>query len=82
MLKTISDRTGMPIGTCANFLIGFALVSGGGNMAAFPPEIQTAFAADMLSAIGDLFKIAGIQAIRQTSIAELYERLLGPQQDS
>jgi hypothetical protein len=41
-----------------------------------PREVQTAITADILSALGDVFKIAGAQMIAKTSIADLYQRLL------
>jgi hypothetical protein len=75
-LKELADKTGMPIGTCANLLIITLLYNADKSLSGFRPETQKALTADALAAIGELFKMASLEAIRNTSIAELYQNLL------
>lgn len=81
-LKHISDKTGISMGGWANF---FIVGSIGNNwkqiIAALPPEIQTALVTDFMSVLGDLFKMIGMEAIKNTSIADLYQKLLKPEKD-
>jgi len=48
---------------------------------AFPPEVQSALTADMMAGIAELFKAIGLDAVRQTSLADLYQKLLQPEPD-
>jgi hypothetical protein len=75
-LKELADKTGMTIGTCANLLIITLLYNADKSLSGFHPETQKALTADALAAIGELFRIASLEAIRNTSIAELYQSLL------
>jgi hypothetical protein len=75
-LKELADKSGMTIGTCANLLIITLLYNADKSLSGFRPETQKALTADALAAIGELFKIASLEAIRNTSIAELYQNLL------
>jgi hypothetical protein len=75
-LKELADKTGMTIGTCANLLIITLLYNADKSLSGFHPDTQKALTADALAAIGELFKMASLEAIRNTSIAELYQNLL------
>jgi hypothetical protein len=76
-LKEMADKTGLTIGTCANLLIVLMLYNADKTLSTFRPEIQRALTADILSAFGDIFKLASLETIRNTSIADLYQNLLG-----
>jgi len=76
LLKSLSEKSGMSIGTWANFLIGVSLFTIDKDLAGFPQDIKAAIIADMMSSIGELFKAVGMEAIRNTSIADLYKKLL------
>ena len=81
-LKHISDKTGMSMGAWANFLITSSLATNWksvGNV--LPTEIQTALVADFMSILGDLFKMASKDTIKNTSIADLYQKLLNPEKN-
>ena len=82
-LKHISDKTGVSMGYWANFLIvgSFATKNGAEIFKTLPAEIQTALASDSMSIIGDLFKMIGLEAIKNTSIADLYQKLLNPEKN-
>ena len=81
-LKDISDKTGMSMGAWANFLIVGSFATNWTEVGkAFPAEIQTALAADFMSVLGDLFKLAGKEAIKNTGIADLYQKLLNPEKN-
>ena len=46
------------------------------TLPAFDSEVQRALTADGLAAIGELFKAAGLEAVKNTSLSQLYESLL------
>jgi hypothetical protein len=75
-LKEIADKTGMTIGTCANLLIITTVYNPDKTLSSFRPETRKAMTADILAAFSELFKMASFEAIRNTSIAELYQNLL------
>jgi hypothetical protein len=80
-LRDISEKTGMGIGTWANLLLVGSLLSGGSDLSSFRPEIRTAVAADALAAIGELFKTASLEQVKNTSLAQLYQKLLNAPSD-
>jgi hypothetical protein len=45
----------------------------------FPDEIQQVLLADFMTTIGDLFRTIGFSVITDASLAELYKRLLNPE---
>jgi hypothetical protein len=75
-LKEMADKSGMTIGTCANLFIIIFLSNADKTLSAFRPEIQKALTADALAAISEVFKLASLETIRNTSIADLYQNLL------
>jgi hypothetical protein len=75
-LKEFADKSKMSMGTWVNLLIIGTLVSIDENLSNFTPMIQKALIADALAAISELFKIASLDAVKGTSIADLYQKLL------
>lgn len=75
-LKQLSENSGISMGALANFFIIAGLGANSGQMSGFSPEIQSALAADVMSALGDFFKAVGMEAVRNSSISELYQKLL------
>ena len=75
-LKEMADKEGLTIGTCANLLIVTMLYNANKSFSGFRPETQKALTADVLAAIGELFKLASLETVKNTSIAELYQNLL------
>jgi len=75
-LKEFADKSNISIGTWANLLIMGSLLSSDKSLSAFRPEIQKAMTADGLAGIGELFKMASLEAVKDTSIADLYQKLL------
>ena len=75
-LKELADKTGMTIGTCANLLIITTVYNADKSLSRFRPDTQKAMTADILAAFSELFKMASFEAIKNTSIAELYQNLL------
>lgn len=85
ILKELSENTGMSMGSWANLFIFVGLTGGGKvteSLSNISTDIQNALVADVMSAIGDLFKVIGMESIKNTSIAELYQSLLKPSKDS
>ena len=81
-LKEISDKTGISIGGWANFFVVTGITTNWKEIfTALSPEIKTALASDFLSVLGDLFKMVGLEAIKNTSIADLYQKLLKPEKN-
>jgi hypothetical protein len=76
MLKRLADNSNLSMGTWANLLIAIALSASGDMFSKLPPDILSAVAADALSAMGDLLKIAGLEVVKSSGIAELYQKLL------
>jgi uncharacterized protein YidB (DUF937 family) len=81
-LKEMAEKSGMTIGNWANLLLVGGLLGNNNNLSGFRPEIQKAVVADALSALGELLKAAGLEAIRDTSISQLYQNLLNQPKDS
>ncbi len=77
-LKEMADRTGLNIGTCANLLVVATLYSVDKSLSAFTPETQKGLTADILGAFSELFKIASLETVRNTSIADIYKLLSQP----
>jgi hypothetical protein len=75
-LKEIADKTNLSIGTWANLLIIGSLLSSDQSLSGFSSEIQKALTADALAGISELFKTASLDAVKDTSIADLYRKLL------
>lgn len=76
-LKMFSENSGISMGSWANFFIVGSLIAGdGATYKRLPTEIQNALAADIMSSLGDFFKAIGMEAVRNTSISELYQNLL------
>lgn len=75
-LKEMADKSGMTIGTICNLLITTMLYSADKTLSRFQSETQKALIADVLAAIGELFKMASLETVRNTSIADLYRNLL------
>jgi hypothetical protein len=75
-LKELADKSSMTIGTICNLLITTMLYNTDKTLSGFRPETQKALTADILAAIGELFKMASLETVRNTSIAELYRNLL------
>jgi hypothetical protein len=75
-LKEMSDKTGLTIGTCANLLVVIMLYNADKTLSMFRPETQKALTADILGGFSEIFKIASLETIRNTSIADLYRNLL------
>ena len=75
-LKEMADKTGLTIGTCANLLVATMLYNADKTLSVFRPDTQKALIADILAAIGELFKMASLETVRNTSIADLYRNLL------
>ena len=80
-LKELADKTGMTIGTCANLLIITLLYNADKSLSGFHPETQKALTADALAVISEIFKMASLEVIRNTSIAEFYQNLLSQPKD-
>jgi len=74
-LKEMSDKSGMTIGTCANLLIVIMLYNADKSLSGFRPETQKALTADILAAFSEIFKMASLEAVKNTSIADLYQSL-------
>jgi hypothetical protein len=75
-LKEMADKSGMTIGTICNLLITTMLYNTDKTLSGFHPETQKALTADILAAIGEIFKMASLETIRNTSIADLYQSLI------
>jgi hypothetical protein len=75
-LKEMADKSGLAIGMWANLLIIAVLYNAEKPLSELSPEVQKALTADALAAIGELFKTASLETIRNTSIADLYKNLL------
>jgi hypothetical protein len=75
-LKEIAEKTGMNIGTWANLLLVGSLISNNKDLTGFSPEIKAALTADALAALGELFKVASLEQIKNSSISQLYTSLL------
>jgi len=76
-LKEMADKSGLTIGTCANLMAAFALISLDKNLSTFSPDTQKAVVADSLVVMSEIFKLASLEAIKNTSFAEVYKTLLG-----
>jgi hypothetical protein len=76
-VKEMADKTGLSIGTWANLLIVSMLYTNDKSLSGFSPETQKALVADMLVALSEFFKVASWETIKNTSIADLYQSLLG-----
>ena len=78
-LKQMSDNSGMSLGALTNLFVVSGLISNWNQIVAqLSPEIQTALVSDFMSVLGDLFKKASIEAIKKTTLADLYQKLLNP----
>jgi len=75
-LKELAEKSKMSMGTWANLLIIGSLLSSNASLSQFTPEIQKALTADALAGISELFKTASLDAVKDTSIADLYQKLL------
>jgi hypothetical protein len=75
-LKEMADKTGLTMGTCANLLVVIMLYNADKTLSGFGPDTQKALTADILAAFSEIFKIASLATIRNTSIADLYQNLL------
>jgi len=79
-LKKLSENSGISLGSLTNlFIITHLLTNGKDSISNLPIDIQTALTADALSAIGDLFKIAGSTVIKNSTISDVYQKLLNPE---
>lgn len=75
-LREAAEKSGMTIGNWANLLIVGSLLNSNKELTGFSPEIKAALTADALAALGELFKVAGLEAVKNTSISQLYMNLL------
>jgi len=75
-LKEIAEKSRMSMGTWANLLIIGSLLSSNASLSNFSPEIQKALTADALVGISELFKTASLDVVKDTTIADLYQKLL------
>jgi len=81
-LKHMSDTSGLSIGAIANFFVITSLATNWKQIIGkLPPEIQTALVSDFMLALGDLFKKIGLDYVNETSVADLYQRLLNPEKN-
>ncbi len=76
-LKENAEKTGLSIGTCANLIILLQLYNTDKTFSNFSKETQKALIADLLGAISDIFRIASLQSVQDSKIADLYRDLLG-----
>jgi hypothetical protein len=76
-LKEMADKSGLNIGTCANLLVVASLIGADKNLSQFTPQTQKAMIADMLSAFSEIFKLASLETVKNTSLIDLYQALLG-----
>lgn len=77
VLKKLSDDSPLTMGTWANFFIICSLgASGHDLLSKLPSDVQSALVADFMSAMGDLFKAIGMEAVKNTSVSELYQKLV------
>ena len=74
-LKEMSDKSRMTIGTCANLLVALTLYNIDNAFSGFRPETRQALTADILAAFSEIFKVASLEAVKNTSIADLYRNL-------
>ena len=74
-IKRMSEESGASMGLIANL---FLMLGVRDLVEKLPKDIQSAVAADILSTIGELFKLMGLELIKNSSLAELYKNLLSP----
>jgi hypothetical protein len=80
-LKEMAEKSGLTIGTCANLLVALTLYNVDKSFSGFRPETQKALTADILAAFSEIFKMASLESVRNTSIADLYQNLFGQPED-
>jgi hypothetical protein len=81
-LKQMSDNSGISLGALTNFFVVSSLITNWNQITMkLPSEIQTALVSDFMTVLGDLFKMIGLDAIKKTSIADLYQKLLNPEKN-
>jgi actin-like ATPase involved in cell morphogenesis len=81
-LKKMSDNSCMSMGALTNFFVVSSLTTNWNQiMTNLPPELQTALVSDFMSVLGDVFKMIGLDAIKKTSIADIYQKMLNPEKN-
>ncbi len=76
-LKESAEKTGLTIGTCANLLMLITIYNTDKNLSSYRPETQKALTADILAALSEIFKVASLETIKDTNLADFYKKLLG-----
>jgi len=75
-LKEMADKTGLTIGTCANLMVAGTLINIDKTLSAYSPDTQKALIADMLAVLSEIFKLASLETIKNTSFVDIYKNLL------
>lgn len=80
-LKHMNETQKLPMGATANLMIYSALKTRAqaGTKSSFdklPKDIQTMVMADMLTSLGEVLKILGLESIKNTPFAETYNAML------
>ena len=75
-LKEMSEKSGLTIGTCADLMVLSSLIAIDKTLSAFTPDTQKALTADGLAFLSEIFKLASLEAVKNTSLAEMYKNLL------
>ena len=76
-LKEMSEKTGLSIGSCANLMIVSTLFTIDKTLSTYSPDTQKALAADTLAALSEILKQGSLEAVKNTSFADIYKTLLG-----